>query len=400
MFLDVVRRRNPRLIEVSGEWHREGVIPPNTFVLDLDAIEANARLLRETAAEHGIRLYFMTKQIGRVPEAVAAIRKGGIEKAVAVDMDEARTLYQQGVPIGHVGHLVQIPRAEVPEALSFKPEVITVFSIEKAREVSEAALAIGRRQPILLRVYGEKDRFHPVQEGGIPLRRLDEALEAIRRFPGVEVAGFTTFPAIEAVEPTEKNGSRDGMWFRPTPNLRTIQEAARVARAAGLNIWQLNAPGMTSVTTIPYLARWGVTHGEPGHAFTGTIPVAAYSDQPEMPAMVYISEISHLWQGKGYAFGGGMYARSRVQRALVIRSNGETVECIVEPPPADSIDYYVPLVPPCSATVGVGDTVIMAFRTQIFTLRSNVAVVSGLQRGMPRLVRLYGRGWIERGCIE
>ncbi|PZN06672.1 MAG: hypothetical protein DIU69_12915, partial [Bacillota bacterium] len=290
LFLDAVKRRNPRLIEVATQWHQDGVIPPNTFVLDLDAIEANARLLAETAAVHGLRLYFMTKQIGRVPEAVAAIRRGGIEKAVAVDMEEARALHQQGAPVGHIGHLVQIPRAEVAEALSYNPEVITVFSVDKARQVSEAASAIGRRQPILLRVYGDQDWFHPVQEGGIPLEELDEALDVIRRFPGVEIAGFTTFPAIEAVEPEENKGSHDGVWFRPTPNLRTIQEAARIARAAGLNIWQLNAPGMTSVTTIPFLARWGVTHGEPGHAFTGTIPLAAYSDQPELPAMIYVSK--------------------------------------------------------------------------------------------------------------
>ncbi len=37
----------------------------------------------------------------------------------------------------------------------------------------------------------------------------------------------------------------------------------------------------------------------------------------------------------------------------------------------------------------IGDTAVLAFRTQIFVTRSNVAVVAGLSRGTPRLCGLY-----------
>ena len=45
MFLDVIRRRNPRLIEQAIALHQFGQLPANTYVIDLDAVEANARAI-------------------------------------------------------------------------------------------------------------------------------------------------------------------------------------------------------------------------------------------------------------------------------------------------------------------------------------------------------------------
>lgn len=52
----------------------------------------------------------MTKQFGRNPLIAQAIVESGIEKAVAVDPWEALSLSKNGIKIGHVGHLVQIPK--------------------------------------------------------------------------------------------------------------------------------------------------------------------------------------------------------------------------------------------------------------------------------------------------
>jgi hypothetical protein len=38
MFLDVLRRRNPKFIEAAIALHREGKIPANAYVLDLDTL--------------------------------------------------------------------------------------------------------------------------------------------------------------------------------------------------------------------------------------------------------------------------------------------------------------------------------------------------------------------------
>ncbi|MEK7668315.1 MAG: hypothetical protein AAB409_06675, partial [Gemmatimonadota bacterium] len=42
------------------------------------------------------------------------------------------------------GHLVQVPRSEAARIAALAPEVWTVFNLQKAREVSEAAGAVGR----------------------------------------------------------------------------------------------------------------------------------------------------------------------------------------------------------------------------------------------------------------
>ena len=52
MFLDVLRRRNPRLIEQSIALHQGGRIPANSYVIDLDAVAANAGLLRAESDRH------------------------------------------------------------------------------------------------------------------------------------------------------------------------------------------------------------------------------------------------------------------------------------------------------------------------------------------------------------
>jgi predicted amino acid racemase len=59
--------------------------------------------------------------------------------------------------------------------------------------------------------------------------------------------------------------------------------------------------------------------------------------------------------------------------------------------PADNIDYYLPLEKPGDFHIDVGDTAVYAFRTQIFVTRANVALVSGIQGGKPKLINLKRR---------
>ena len=48
MFLDLLRRRNPAFLEDVAALHAGGALPPNTYVIDLDAVARNAAA---TAAE-------------------------------------------------------------------------------------------------------------------------------------------------------------------------------------------------------------------------------------------------------------------------------------------------------------------------------------------------------------
>ena len=93
--------------------------------------------------------------------------------------------------------------------------------------------------------------------------------------------------------------------------------------------------------------------------------------------MVYVSEVSHNLQDKAYCYGGGHYRRSHMENALVGQDleNSKIIEVI--PPTDESIDYHFELSENCK----VSDTVVMAFRTQIFVTRSNVAIVKGIKDG-------------------
>src|SRR5690606_11719632 len=125
--------------------------------------------------------------------------------------------------------------------------------------------------------------------------------------------------------------------------------------------------------TVDVLAEAGATIVEPGSCLTGHTPQHAVSDEPEVPAMVYVTEVSHQLDGRTYALAGGLYPRSRARTALVFSGGATPVEARVELDPPEAIDYYGTL-HAASDAVSVGDSVVYAFRSQVFVSRCFVAV--------------------------
>ena len=141
MFLDVLRRRNPAFIEAAMRLHQEGQMPANSYVLDLDTVEANARVLKTEADRLGLKIFAMTKQFGRASSACQAIMRGGITHAVAVDMACARATHRAGMKLGHLGHLQQVAKSEAAAAArTLQPDYWTVFNDD------EGARSRSRRQ--------------------------------------------------------------------------------------------------------------------------------------------------------------------------------------------------------------------------------------------------------------
>lgn len=380
MFLDTVLTRNPGLVDAAAALHRNGEIPPDTYVVDLDAVEANAALLAAEAERLGISLWFVVKQLGRNPELIRAIARH-IPRSAAIDPAEARTLHAAGAQPGNLGHLVQIPRRALPEMLAWRPETVTVFDLANARAVSEAARELGFVQDILIRLEGADGSVYPGQEGGVPLDRLDAFAKDAEALAGIRIAGVTAFPCV-LCDPTTGVPAA-------TPNFGLALKARELLAARGHRDLKLSAPSATSMASLPLLAELGATHGEPGHALTGTTPLHALDPaQPEKPAYVYVSEVAHtLEDGRPAIFGGGFYTRAHIRSALLPRTG---TRLGVQDSPAENIDYYRLLDAPARATdVRIGDTALLAFRTQIFVTRSTVAVVSGLASGSPRLNGLY-----------
>ncbi|MCL6571944.1 MAG: alanine racemase [Bacillus sp. (in: Bacteria)] len=386
MFLNVTKRRNKKLIQAGVMLHQSGVIPPNTYVIDLDILQENVEALAKVASEHDFQLYFMSKQLGRLPYIGHFIAQHGIKKTVAVDFDEAKTLADGGVEIGNVGHLVQPGKNQWPEVLSWNPEVVTLFSFDRALQLSVAAEKVGKVQEVILKVFRPTDLIYPGQEGGFLLSQLAGEVLRLKNLPGIRVVGVTTFPNFQLATDKTK--------MEPTTNFETLLEAKKVLEDNGVAARHVNGPSATSCETIPFLAEHGVTHGEPGHALTGTTPLHAYRDLAEKPAMAYVTEVSHEDQDHYYVIGGGYYGRSNLTGCLV----GHDVESIMDQfvpafePSPEAIDYYGAIEKPTEFSISAGDTAVFSFRTQVFVTRGHIALVKGIQSGRPELVH-FERKW-------
>lgn len=378
MFLETTLKRNPKLIETAFRMHSQGLIEPDTYILDLDTIVKNAQEIKNEADKHKIKLYFMTKQFGRNPYISKELMKLGYEGAVAVDYREAETLAANGIKLGHVGHLVQIPKHKIEAVLKVNPEFFTVYSLEKAREVSAAAVKLGLTQKIMIRVIDKGDTLYPAQYGGFYLEDLFNAAEEIKNLPNLILAGVTSFPCFLY---NNEVGS-----IKETSNVYTQQKAKKLLEENfEFKIQQMNMPSATCCSNMANIERLGGTHGEPGHGLLGTTPIHAAYYQVERPAIVYVSEISHNLGNESFCYGGGHYRRSHMANALVGKNLYDAKRYKVETPDSESIDYYLTL----DNKASVGDTVLMSFRTQIFVTRSKVAVVKGIQSGKPELAGIY-----------
>lgn len=378
MFIDALKKQNPKLIEVAKEFWQQGVILPDTYIIDVDQVLNNGQRLLQAAEQYGIELYLMTKQTGRNPWLTKKLIELGYRGVVAVDFREAYSLSQHGIPLCHIGHLVQTPTHLIETMLRYEPDIITVYSLEKAQAISDAAEKLGRIQPVMLKVFDKRDIAFPGQEAGIIFSELDATVDVLKHMPGIKLSGLTHFPCLSWDERYQTT--------LPTTNLLTLIRARNRLEQLGINLSQINAPAASSCNTIPLLAKYGATHLEPGHALTGTVPANISGQEPEHVAMVYVTEVSHHHDGNSYCYGGGYYKRGHMKHALVFTEHTlfpKKVRILRLGEPC--IDYNLPL----SGTHPVGSPVIMCFRPQIFVTRSDVALVSGIQSGSPKLEGIY-----------
>jgi predicted amino acid racemase len=381
MFLDVLRRRNPQLIEQAIALHQAGKLPANAYVIDLDSVEANARTIAEEATRLGLTTFAMTKQMGRNASFCAAVKRGGISRAVAVDMECARAANRAGLKIGHIGHLTQVPKHEADAGAAFEPDFWTVFNLEKASEAGVASRKRKRVQPLLARIRAEGDQFYRGHEGGFPASEVTAVGDALDQIDGARFAGVTTFPALLFDPVTRK--------VKPTPNLKTLRQASEALARSGRRKIEVNAPGTTSSSTLAALAEAGATQIEPGHGLTGTTPMHGVVDLPERPAVVYLSEVSHLVGDEAFCFGGGLYVDPVFPdyqvRAIVSREPTAAAAALhnVEFPASDAIDYYGMIDARGASKPRPGDSVVFGFRPQAFVTRAYVVGVAGLSRNEP-----------------
>ena len=378
MFLKQMMKENPQLIDAAFALHQEGKILPDTYVIDVDVFLKNAEKIIQKAKERGFKMYFMLKQVGRNPWLAKELIKLGYDGAVVVDFKEAQVMMEHHIPIGNVGHLVQIPGSMVKKVVEAEPEMITVYSKEKIRQIEQAAAELDKIQGIMLRVFDDADMIYSGQTAGFHLKELEDIVRWMgETCPHLVIKGITSFPCYLY------DAGKDDVF--PTANLGTVKKAWEMVHAMGIQNVLINTPSATCCHTIDKMVEYGGNCGEPGHGLSGTTPMHASHVMEEIPAVVYVSEISHNFDGDAYCFGGGHYRRSHVENALIGREPSTSQWRKVVPPSDESIDYHFGIQGVCP----VGDTVVMAFRFQIFVTRSDVALVRGIHSGHMELVGIY-----------
>jgi len=376
MFLDKAIEKNPELIEFAFKLQQEGQILPDTYVLDYDTIIENGKKMKEIADRFNIKLFFMTKQIGRNPEIAKGLMEIGFDGVVAVDFKEALIMIENNIKLGNVGHLVQVPKAALEIVIKHKPEIMTVYNFEMVERINEVAKKQNHIQDIMPRVVDEDSFLYGSQQGGFDVEDLRCFIDDVEKLKNVRFAGLTIFPAF--LYDKEKQD------IVATVNMQAMEKARKIVKEKGYKNLLINLPSVTCCRGIETIHKYGGNCGEPGHGLTATTPLHKDTEQPEKIGYVYVSEVSHTYKEDSHCYGGGFYRRGGLQRALVGTSleNCKKVECSAED---NNIDYHFKL----QGKHQIGEGVIICYRTQAFTTRSQIAVVKGLRNNNPQLFGIY-----------
>lgn len=379
MFLTMLQTRNPNLVTALFNLHQRGLIMPDTTVLDLETIQHNARHIAKHARDHHLQPFFITKQFGFNPLVAQSILNAGFSGVVCVDFREAQMCMHHGLPIANVGHLVQMPRAIMASVIEYGVEFCTIYSIEKAQQLNDIAARLGKKQKILIKVIAENGTVYPGQEAGFSLAQLASLVQSLKAMPNLIVAGLTAFPCWLYSVALQK--------IAPTANVALLHQAREMLKMWQIEITDLNMPSANAYSSIPEIARAGGTHIEAGHSLTGSTPMHAYHEEAvEIPAMAYVSEISHHYNGASFFYGGGGYRRYPIAHALIGTSVTKSLEAKVTEFDATSIDYHFRT----PDHFEIGATVIASFRTQVFVTRSEVVVLDKVQSD-PENPKILGR---------
>lgn len=368
MFLDTLLQNNPELVEYTCHLHKKGLMEPDTYVLDVDRIISNYQLIADKAKAYNIETFVMTKQFGRHPLLIQELSKLGA-KFVAVDFREAKVILKNKGKIAHIGHLVQIPINMIPSILQYRPYYVTVYSIEQAYHVNEYAKSQNFIQNVFIRVIktaceGQKTQIYNQET-------LLNYAQRLQQLSHINLVGMTSFPCFLFIKDH----------IVATDNTHQLIESAEFLNSHGFNIKIKNMPSHNSCASIPLIAEYDGQQIEPGHALTGTCPYHKIrSNSPEEKiAILYLSEVSHRINDISYIYGGGYYRRSHWE--YVYTPQGQKYPII--PPDPTSIDYTIGI----KGKLPVGETILSSFRTQIFVTRSEVALVKGLSKNSPQLLK-------------
>ena len=83
MFLNQCLQNNSKLIEFAFHAHQQGLILPDTYLLDLDTITENGKRMLNVARQNEVKLFFMLKQLDGA--GVRRVRRGRLQGGAGDD---------------------------------------------------------------------------------------------------------------------------------------------------------------------------------------------------------------------------------------------------------------------------------------------------------------------------
>jgi predicted amino acid racemase len=376
--------RNPAMLEAAIRLHQDGTIPASTHLIDLDAVAHNASAIADAAQRFGLTAFAMTKQDGHEPHMTGVVLDRGFDGVTAVEAMQVYRIHRHGFPLGNVGHTSQLPRADVERIVAMDPQFVTVYTVEAAQRVSEACVALGRTQPLYVTVGRSADEGTDVELfGGWDEEACVEGIRPILSLPNVRVAGIAQHLTIDY--PSQDDPYR----ARPTQAFFTALRARELLeRGLGLDDLRINCGGNCNAVTAGILASYGATDIEPGVALVGSGRFHALLDMPEIPAQVFVSEITHHWAGNAYAIGGGFSFIWEMAGALAPFQG--IVGRSLDQARAQPLDFRGPpwydvygLFADPEGIAHVGDTLLFTHLPQVIMERCYVAAISGISTQRP-----------------
>lgn len=371
LFLKRLLDTNKAFVDASLDLYKKGLILPDSYCIDVDMFLENAKNILNEAKKYNINLFYMLKQVGRNPYLAKKLEDLGYKGAVCVDFKEVEVIMKNNLKLCNIGHLVQIPKNMLSRVIEYGVEIITVYSYDMIKEISNIALSLNKTQDIMLRILDENSEIYPGQEAGFSVNEVKELIPKLKDLKGVKLNGITSFPCF-LYSPDEK-------CIKETNNLFSVLEVNEFLKNQNLYVKHINLPSVSTVENIKKIYSYGGTDAEPGHALTGTTPLNIDSGI-EIPAYLYISEISHVFKNNSYFYGGGYYPRGHMKHGYI---DNKIVN--VNNFNATNIDYYLSL----EGKYNIFDPIILCFRTQMFVTRSDIVLIEGIHSNNIHIVGIY-----------
>ena len=107
--LKTVMERNQPLVRLGIEWQQNGVILPDTYLLDYDTILENARSIKQAGDANGVQNFFHAQADRTQPPDRPCADRHGICGRCVRGLPRGADDGGKSDPPRNVGHLVQIP---------------------------------------------------------------------------------------------------------------------------------------------------------------------------------------------------------------------------------------------------------------------------------------------------